>query len=469
MLYRAMIAALLLATSAAAFTQPLPDIDTLADHVAASVPPYWSIIDFRIVAQDDLGDAARPRAVVRFEADATPSTDLYSRIDTIEPFALVVPTQQAAAQRVLYGVIDLSYRAGEWSADVLLENPVTALGQPVDMFTEPTLVVGSSEAEALLQSLHQQREAIAIAEHQHALAELTTAQNATLERLRNDHDRTMQQLRTEHQHALANLEQELHSELAALTDGLEPRLAEARSAWNDALAEAEVAHAEAMHALRLEQEDELEALRIAHAQHLGELRVRQRQEIAALEEQLDSEREQLELRIGASADIIRLQQELTENLAVQREGATALIAAFNDIRTQRRNFFAALPTEWTGVIHCQDEEHGVDWAEPAVYRVEDASTNSLRGDLIFGEAASSLHVHSRYIFSVVATDSALTLPLTLVGGAERERRRSGLPPLHNRLDVSILEDGTWVSTGHMQFRHNNEDVWVLCRLEMGSQ
>lgn len=53
---RLSLGSILLATSAMA--QALPEAEELAGRVGEQLPPYWSVADFRLIAQSDLGDAA---------------------------------------------------------------------------------------------------------------------------------------------------------------------------------------------------------------------------------------------------------------------------------------------------------------------------------------------------------------------------------------------------------------------------
>ena len=442
------VASLLLSTSAVA--QALPDSEDLAERVSQSIPTYWSVVDFRLIAQTELGDAARPQTLIRFEADATPSSPLYAEVDSEDPFVIVAPTHGSDETRILYGVMDLSYRAGEWSGDTEIENPVDELGQPVDLFTRPTLVLGDPESEERLEQFRAQHEANAAArferemtalsnEHAAALEQLQAEQAAEVERMRSEHQGRLSQLnaagqeerdaaiaehettmrrlarehrdeiselrdghaermtalqaehqeveraletrvaelraeleaqlesasaehassmeglerehsaamadaRARHEEAMETLERELRAELRDLTEGLEPRVEDARQEHRRTLAELEREH-----------EAELEEMRVAHARARAELGERLNEELAAMETRLEREKESLEHRVEMSEAIVALQERLAQSAAAQQEGASRLLETFDEIRRERRNFFAALPDEWSGDMRCTPE------------------------------------------------------------------------------------------------------------------
>ena len=119
--------------------QELPSADELMGNL--SIPSYWEVQDLRVVASQSTGDPISPRAMVRFEADVSPTKDLYLQAspDGLGPFVSVIRSVANTDVRTLYGTMDLGYQAGAWSGGFNIENPLAGLGEPQDMFTAPTL------------------------------------------------------------------------------------------------------------------------------------------------------------------------------------------------------------------------------------------------------------------------------------------------------------------------------------------
>lgn len=165
-----------------ATAQPLPEPDDLAGYLAEGIPSYWSINEFRSVTQSEIGDPANFPIIVRFEADAVPTGPLYTTVGEQEPFAIIVPTWRHDETRILYGVMHLSYRAGEWASEVEIENPVDGIGLPRDLFVRPTLILGDSTADQHIARLRAMRIETAEREHTEALSQLraTRAANVAL-------------------------------------------------------------------------------------------------------------------------------------------------------------------------------------------------------------------------------------------------------------------------------------------------
>lgn len=307
-------ASLLLATSAIA--QAVPGPDELSGRLSGHLPSYWTVEAFRLIAQSDVGDAARPQSVIRFEADTTPTSPLYVQVEQQEPFAIVAATHYEGVQRTLYGVMDLTYRAGEWAGEVEIENPVAGLGRPADLFDRPVLVLGDPEGEARIEQLRQQRESNAIArferqlsklrneqqteletaarEHAAELSRLTTEQNNEMEQAQAQHRRASRQLAREHQDEIANLSARhaaavaaLNNEQQTLEGGLEAEVAALRQTQAEELAAVTTGHEETMRNLEREQRAALESARAEHRAAMDALERELRTELLALTEGLE--------------------------------------------------------------------------------------------------------------------------------------------------------------------------------------
>ncbi len=332
MSFRLILSSVAILTSSAAISQDLPDDGQLLSVITNGLPPYWSVDNLEIVATSRGGDAARPEAIVRFEADATPRQNLFAQTGKEGPFYLVTPTEEADAVRRLYGFQELAYSAGRWSGAATIENPVTEFGQPRDLFAGPNLVVGTEAAEERLAALrntaltgviaaHEAELTALRAEHETATADLKAANSRAISELRSAHTEEFAELQAANDAALAEAETEgqrrveearrrYNAELAELTAEREPRIAEARAELQRLLAvEQEKADA-ALADAREEAATELEELRAEHAAKRGALIEAQRQEMAELETALATERQSLQRQVETADETIALQQRL---------------------------------------------------------------------------------------------------------------------------------------------------------------
>jgi hypothetical protein len=281
-----------LATSLGA--QELPDEPSLVDKLARSLPAWWTPSNLVVVATTQLGDAARPRALVRFEADASPSAPLYEETGSEGPFALVVQTRPADESRRLYGVFDLSYSAGAWTGDTTIENPVAGLGRPLDLFGRPTLDIAAADAEATLAALRStamaeasaalEREMAALrAQHAAALTELEIAHSSRLGGLRAAQASELSDLSERHAAALTEAERAHRTALADIVAEIAPQQAEAEAERERLLGEAATASAQALREAREAAERELNRLQEAHAEARAALIAFQAEELFGLE------------------------------------------------------------------------------------------------------------------------------------------------------------------------------------------
>jgi len=338
------IASLLLATSA--LGQALPDDTELSERIAQSLPAYWDVAGFRLVAQTDLGDAANPRSLIRFEADAVPANPLFTQVDTLDPFAIVVPTQSDDEPRILYGVMDLSYRAGEWSGDIEIENPVDELGQPADLFSSPTLIMGEPEAEARIAQFRAQREVNLAAQldraltalrndHATALRQLEADQQTELDAARRDHDTRLARLRAEDREARDAAAAEHEAAMRRLVQDHRDAQAELRRTYAETLAELEAEQAERERALEL---------------RIADLRAEQSEELAALTEphegaMLDARNSQDEAHAALDAEQAEMEEGLEKRVAELAALTEAHEAAMRAARQSHAGELAALERE----------------------------------------------------------------------------------------------------------------------------
>ncbi len=348
------LASILLATSAIAQAPPEPE--ELAERLAGQLPPFWSVDEFRLTAQSDLGDAARPRFVVRFEAEAAPVTPLFAQIEQQDPFVVVAPTHDEGLARTLYGIIDLSFRAGVWSGEVEIENPVSGLGRPADLFDRPVLVLGDPEAEARIAQMREQREGNLVAAFERQLTVLRNEHEATLAQLRRDQEATLEAARREHAAALARL----------------------TGAQAEELAQAEEQHGRTMQQIGRDHEGEVAELRAVHEAALTALR---------------SERETLEG--GLEAEVANLRRTQAEQRAtataeheaamrgIEQQHSTALQTARDEHRAAMEALQRELQTELLALteglepeVEAARQEHARTFAE--LRRTQEAELEELR-------------------------------------------------------------------------------------------
>lgn len=324
------LASMLLATTALA--QALPESDDLSDRVAESLPSYWAVNDFRLIAQTDLGDAARPQALLRFEADAAPTGPLYTRVDEQEPFAIIALTQGDEETRTLYGVMDLSYRAGAWTGEVEIENPVDGLGRPADLFDRPTLVMGDPEADERIAQLREQREANAVARFEREMMTLRNEHAAALQELRQENATELETAQRDHAAALSRMRSTQEEEREAAEERHEATMRELARQHDAALAEMRTEHAETVAALEQEQG----ALEEGLEDSVAELRAEQMQEReaaiaehdAAMDELAQQHRNELRDARGAhETAMATLERELQAELLELTDGLEPRVEA----------------------------------------------------------------------------------------------------------------------------------------------
>lgn len=324
------LASMLFATTA--LSQTLPDQDELSERVAESLPSYWTVTEFRQVAQTDLGDAARPQALIRFEADSIPTMPLYTQVDEQDPFAIIVPTQSDEEARILYGVMDLSYRAGAWSGDVQIENSVEELGQPADLFDRPTLVMGDPEADKRIAQLREQREVNAVARFEREMNTLQNQHEAALQEIQQEHETELAAARRDHAAALSRMRSTQEAERSAIEARHEATMRDLARDHESALTEMRAEHAAEVSALEQEQE----ALEGGLEERVAELRARQAEELETATAEHESTMRALaqehrtalqDARASHDAAMASLERELRTELLELTEGLEPQVQA----------------------------------------------------------------------------------------------------------------------------------------------
>lgn len=447
--------------------QELPPLSELQGNVSAALPGYWQVSEMRIVATSDLGDAAQPRRVVRFEADAVPKAPLFAQSSVEGPYILVVPTTDVKDTRTLYGTLDLTYRAGKWTGPAEIENPVAGLGQPLSLFSGPTLELGSEAAEARLAALRDQSvDAFAAAlerelaekkaAHAKTLAEQSAADAKALDDMRRTREKMLAEAQEKANAALAAQEARYREELARLTSDNAPLIAEAKAERERLLADERAATTAALRTLQDEAAAELDRLRGEHATARGTLIAQQTQELAEIETGLAIHRRSLERQLEDAQEVIALQQQLTAALEARDLGAVPLFEAFEAVRRQKTDFLARVPKEWRGTMDCRDTGGKGIFESSRIVGLE------LTSVLPEGFGAQFDRSNARWAEFMIA-DGGFAFPLGFRVTMEKDEEFEA-----NQFEVRIEQDGQLVGDLVKNWTIDGVTVNVTCRLRMSS-
>jgi len=454
-----------LSVPVAASGQELPLAEVLIEQLSAVLPAYWAVDSIRIVATSDLGDAVQPRSVLRFEAMARPESALFAETGTEGPFVLIVPTLPSEATRTLYGFIDLTYRAGAWSGDVTVENPVEALGRPLDMFDRPALQLGSDTAAVALAALRDQvlasnvatleRELAAKqAEQSNTLARIEIAEQTELARISVESDARLRDFEAVATRQIADAEAAYRATLADLTTQNEPLVAEARAERERLLAAERELAAANMAELRAAQIAEIELLTSGHAAIRGELIVTQQQELAEIETRLTTEQVSLQRQLETANTVVELQTALVGVLAERQTSAALLLEAFDAERQSRLSLLSRLDGPWIGTVRCVETEGQQRVWDSAVSIYLEASSNGFAGEIY----EENLNGGGQDI-NVVVMQESLSFPLELRAAiAQNGTQWANV----KAIDLTIQPDGRVTGTGRTTWEVDNQPVDLLC-------
>lgn len=479
------VAALLMGSTALA--QDLPQEDALTGLVAETTPSYWSVSELEVVATSRGGDAARPQAQIRFEANAAPDAALFAESTREGPFVVVVRTETEGSVRRLYGYFDLAYGAGKWDGDVVIENPVDAFGQPRDLFDAPTLVLGTDEAETRLAALRDNDVSRAIARHETAMSDLANKHQRALSALKAEQTRAVTQARARQteelseittvaknainkqradgERRLAAAQQAYETRLARLKAEQEPLIAAAEAERAETVAEEQAKAEAALSAVREEAANELEKLSGDHAARRGKLIETQRQELAELETRLATERQSLQRQLETAQDTIALQQELLVAMESRAAGAEQVLTAFNEARETRRNFFARIPRDWTGQAVCATADESYNATFPLSLLMEEVTTTGFTG---YVRPEKDMHSRSAMDASLTNADSSMTLPMTMRLQTERTGGTSGnIINFLNDFDISVTPDGRMLASFERTVTVDSVNKSATCNVRLG--
>ena len=394
----------LIAIAASVSAQELPPEEDLASRV--TVPGFWEIQEFRIIAQAMVGTPIEPRAQIRFEADASPRGDLFvpSGPDGLGPFVTVIASTPDETVRTLYGTMDLTYMAGQWNGPVVIENPIDGLGQPLDSFTSPTLVLGSERQMEVAESLRSTAAAdlrIALGADRQRLME---EQAAEIESLRAAHLAEISALRQAHDAEVVEIEDlrsGMESEAARIEAEIESRRAEALARLSEQLGIAEEEHKAELDALRGAHDvrmrelktaqsaelgaavtahlEELRALETEHARAMGALVAEQEREMAELTTKLETRRASLEGQIATADEVLALQAALAARQTAIGVNDESIRAAEQQRQAEFGQSLEAFKGTWTGLALCTYQS--TDQTYTVTLTLENIAGRSIRGTM----------------------------------------------------------------------------------------
>lgn len=276
-------------------SQTYPNANELLGSVSAHLPPFLRADDLALAKPSISESGGHKRLIYKFDVAISATEPLFFKTREVGPFAIVIPTMQQDSTLRLTGLLDLTFKDGDWNTGISLDQDLEKLGRPIDRFGLLALISGDPESEAKVALLRGEVEAAALKalglEINAKIAELRTAGEA--------------QVLAERQRGAAEL-------LAVIAD---------------------------------------------HATKRGSLIAKQRQQIAELETGLAAERQSLTRQVAAAEDVRQLQTRLQGALQIITVNELASLAAFTKLRSERLRFLDALPKEWTGIVQCTDDSN----------------------------------------------------------------------------------------------------------------
>lgn len=365
-----------LATGAVA--QELPSTEELVSRVG--VPGFWEVEEFRTIAKAMVGTPIEPRAQIRFEIDASPRADLFlpSGTENLGPFLTVIASTPDETTRTIYGTMDLTYSAGQWTGPINVENPVDGLGQPKDAFTVPTLILGSDTQKKVAKDLlgaaaaeiriALERDRQRLLEQQASeieamkasyLAELSVlrqnqeASRIRLEEMKNRVEGEIEGLEARITDRFNRGEAVLKEKLAVAETGLQAEIDALTGAHQVKLRELKVSQSKQIGATVADHLEELQKLNTEHAKAVGTLIAEQEREMAEVTSKLETRNSGLEAQLVAADEVLALQASLTARQTAIRVNDESIKAAEQERQVQFGTSLDGLLGNWTGTVICK--------------------------------------------------------------------------------------------------------------------
>ncbi len=362
--------------------QELPGIEALSNRLAQELPGYWQVDDLTVIAQASEGDIRSPTAVIRYEARVQNLAPLFKVSDqTMAPFVVVVPTVDQNSNRTLYGIMELGYSAGVWSGSVKIENPVTGLGQPADLFENPVVVLGSERQKQLATILaSSQMEALAN-ELQDKVISLTLQQ-----------ERESALLEAQYRQRRAEIEQRQAQEIEELRSGNPAELQQLR-------AQAEARRQE----LQKGYQEELSNLMAANARNIAETRARQAAQIRELEVGFNARIDSLKRQISSSQELNNLQEQFMRILETQSQNYSRIVELHANAVLKRAQTMQSYLGQWTGAVTCRSSQNQIRFV-----------ADKVEGQSVSGTIIYDLESSYPAVLNVLNLDLSLPTGVTLI-------------------------------------------------------
>lgn len=449
-----------MAVATSALAQELPSTEDLLSRI--DLPGFWEATDLRVVAEAMVGTPVAPRAQIRFEVDASPSTDLYIPIDSeqLGPFLTIIASTPRGTLRTIYGTMDISYTAGKWTGPIIVENPVDGLGNPQDAFSVPTLILGSDRQQSVSEDLRSSASAelkIALDRDRQQLMEQNAAEQTSMKAA---HLAALSSLRKDHDQARIALEEqirEVEAKVEALSVHFDDRFRAGEALLKEKLDHAEAginleidtlndSHQAKLRELKAAQSTEfgsvvathlaeMQTLEIDHAKAVGSLIAEQEREMAEVTSKLETRKTSLAAQVAVADEVLALQASLTARQTAIQVNDESIKAAEQQRQEQFGQSLDGIIGTWTGTIVCKHSSARDGQLLTIDFIGEEVVGRSIAGELKNvtwgGSYNSTVQIH------LVGND--LTMPLALKATANNPRALGVAA-----LDLTLQTDGWMV-------------------------
>lgn len=341
--------------------QEPPADEALRAQVAKVLPPGWQVISYQTISSKSNEDPVSPQLDVRFEAVAETQEILYLPYDkTVGPFDVLIEALPEGSQRTLYGTVSLTYRAGKWSGEPVIENSVVSLGAPLDSYEQASLILGSERYESTAANIQNDRLAALKADLQAKMAALRTAHENRLSELKEKNAAMLREERKQNVAKLAKLEQQLHSERQRERDEFE--------------------------ALQVQQRQEINSMKVEHAQQKGALEAQIEEELAALQMGFSTRLKEYRAMAKDSNETLELQETLIERREAMLDNENWLNQLNAQTAQMRKVLVAGLKGTWSGSATCSDG-YLPSFAFSAIF--QESKGGALAGNVVVESEATS--------------------------------------------------------------------------------
>jgi len=367
-----------------ALAQELPDRSELSQRLSAALPSYWQVDNLKVVAAVREGDIRTPSAVVRFEAETNNIVELFKdSSQRVGPFIVVVPTVVQSSNRTLYGIMELNYSAGAWYGTVEIENPVTGLGQPMDLFDDPVVVLGSDRQQQVTELLASSQ-----------IIALTNEFQDEIASIRIQREKELADLEAVYRQDRLEIEQRQAQEIDDLSSENLPELQQLRTQADARSQELEQTF-----------QKELSDLMETNAQKLAEMRAQQSAQIRELEVGFTARVDSLKSQISNSKELTGLQEQFMQVLELQSANYSRIIELHANAVLERAKTMQSYLGQWTGAVTCSNRQQQIRFV------AEKVEGQSVSGTIFYpGETLSTYPA----VLNILNVDLSRPTAVTLI-------------------------------------------------------